>query len=78
MFKVTVSVRVFDETGFVMIQKGFDTSPLRNIKFQSIPEGKMSTNVLFTQSMQGKKDVYIYVYIIYSIEPCLAMIREQQ
>ena len=59
LFKVTILVRVFDETGFVMIQKGFDTSPVRNIKFQSIPEGKMSTNVLFTQSMQGKKRSYV-------------------
>ncbi len=46
-------VRIYDEAGVIVVQKCFHGSPVKNFKFQSIPEGKQSTNILFTQAMQG-------------------------
>ena len=46
-------VRIYDEAGVIVVQKSFNGSPVKSIKFQAIPEGKQSTNILFTQAMQG-------------------------
>ena len=52
-FKYLCTVRVYTESGQLIVQKCFHPAPVRHIKFQSMPEGKHCSNILFTQTMQG-------------------------
>ena len=61
-----ILVRIYTESGQLIVQKCFHPSPVRHVKFQSMPEGKHSANILFTQSIQGiflSLPFYLSVYI---------------
>ena len=51
-------VRVFSESGALLLQKCFLPSPVRGIKVQSMPEGKHYTNILHQQTVLDLLIVY--------------------
>jgi len=51
-------VRVYNETGKLLVQKSFHTSAVKHVKVQAMPEGKHYTNVLHSQTIQELIIVY--------------------
>lgn len=56
-------VRVYTESGQLVIQKSFHASAVKQIRFQCMPEGKHCTNILYTQTVQELLVVYETVVV---------------
>jgi len=51
-------VRIYSDSGKLLVQKAFHGTPVKQVKVQAMPEGKHFTNVLHSQSVQELVVVY--------------------
>jgi len=51
-------VRIYTDSGKLLVQKAFHSTPVKQVKVQAMPEGKHFTNVLHSQTVQELVLVY--------------------
>ena len=57
-------VRIYSDSGKLLVQKAFHGTPVKQIKVQAMPEGKHFTNVLHSQSVQ----VHVVVRVVVQVQ----------
>jgi len=59
-------VRIYTDTGKLLVQKAFHPTPVKQVKVQAMPEGKHFTNVLHSQTLQEVVVVYANMVVTVS------------
>jgi len=59
-------VRIYTDTGKLLVQKAFHPTPVKQVKVQAMPDGKHFTNVLHSQTVQEVVIVYATMVVTVS------------